>query len=85
MNDFSDKRDNFCLPEHEENLLDLAYNEMMDFSGLDLGFIENVLELAESDDECYESVCRWIQCNNTVQRKYYEEEMTKILAKNNRL
>lgn len=73
------------LPDYEIEVLDQIYDEMMNFSGLDTGFIENVLELAEVNDEMYEEACRYFRCENPVQRKYHEEEMTKILAKNNRL
>lgn len=73
------------LPDYEVELLDACWEEMTLFSGLDTGFIENLLQLAETDDDIYEEVCKWFKSENTAQRRYHEEQMTNILQRNNRL
>ncbi len=73
------------LPDYEVEFLDAAWEEMTLFTGLDTGFIENLLQFAETNDEAYELVSKWFQSSNTQQRKYYEEQMATILVENYRL
>ncbi len=73
------------LSQYDEELFDDVYNEMMNFSGLDTQFINNVLDLGEEDDEMYEILIRWFRSTSTAERKYFEEQMTSVLVKNNLL
>lgn len=73
------------MNELDEEFFDLVYNEMMDFSALDTNFINEVLDISEENDEMYELVVRWFRSTNTGERKYFEEQMTNVLVKNNRL
>lgn len=73
------------MNDHDEELFDTIYAEMMDFSALDTNFINMVLDLGEEDDEMYEILIRWFSSTNTGERKYFEEQMTNVLIKNNKL
>lgn len=73
------------LSQYDEELFEAIYTEMMDFSALDTTFINDVLDLAEDNDEVYEVIIRWFRSTNTGERKYYEEQMAMVLLKNNRL
>lgn len=66
---------------YDIEFLDMVYNEMMDYSNLDTQFISNILELAETDDETYELIVKWIRCSSTLEQKYFEEQMANILLK----
>jgi len=73
------------VDQYDLEFLDMAYDDMMDFSGLDTQFINNILELAETNDEAYELTVRWVRSTNTGEKKYFEEQMAIVLVKNNLL
>ncbi len=69
------------LSEHDQEFLDAVYNEMMNFSAMDTGVINNILDVSEDNDEMYEHVVRWFRSSNTGERKYFEEQMANLLGR----
>ena len=75
--------------ELSEEFFDAVYEEMMDWSNLDTIFIDNVIEFAKEDDEMYEYLYRWFSSNGpsfegmNSERSFWEDQMYKILMKNN--
>lgn len=67
------------LDEFEGKILDTAYDEFMNFSGLDSGFIHDILNAAEEDDVAYQLVLEWIRTENNNERMSIERSMSEYL------
>jgi hypothetical protein len=63
----------------ENNIIDSAYEEMLDWSGLDTGFIHDILNAAEEDDVALQLVLQWLNTESPVQKKLQERYMSEFL------
>lgn len=67
--------------EFEQEFLDQVYVEMTDWTGLETNFLNDVLYLAEKNDEMYELVVEWFRSENYYKRKHYESLMFEVLER----
>lgn len=63
----------------EGKILDGAYDEMMNWSGMDTGFVHDILNAAEEDDNAYLIVLKWLNAEGPNERKMLEGIMAEYL------
>lgn len=67
------------MNEFEGKILDRAYDEMMNWSGMDTGFVHDILNAAEEDDNAYMIILRWLRAEGPNERKMLESIMAEYL------